>query len=85
MYDVMLEKLGDDTKPPNTYQRGRMPTDKNLCTRGVIVIKAGYVSFGGRVGDLIALFVDITIASTLGVILPPDKMAKSRRLKLQDP
>ena len=35
--------------------------------------------------DQRALFVDTAIASTLGVNLPPDKTAKARRLKLQDP
>ena len=85
LHDVMLEKLGNDQEPPNTYQRGRNPIDTILCTRGIEVNKAGYLPFGEGVGDHRALFIDVTIASTLGVNLPPDKTAKARRLKLQDP
>ena len=85
LHDVMLEKLGDAVEPPNTYQRGHIPIDTILCTRGIVVEKAGYLPFGEGVGHHRALFIDVTIASTLGVNLPPDKAASARRLKLQDP
>jgi len=85
LHDVMLERLGDTVDPPNTYQRGIKPIDTILCTRGIVVEQAGYLPFGEGVGDHRALFIDVTIASTLGVNLPPDKSVRARRLKLQDP
>ena len=46
---------------------------------------AGYLPFGEGVGDHRPLFVDVTIASILGVNLPLVKKVAARRLKLQDP
>jgi len=45
LHDVVLEKLGGDIEPPNTYQRGHKPIDTILCTRGVVVSKVGYLPF----------------------------------------
>ena len=80
-----MEKLGDAVEPINTYKRGHKPIDTILCTRGIVVEKAGYLPFGEGVGDHRALFIDVTIASILGVNLPPDKAASARRINLQDP
>ena len=85
LHDVMLERLGDTVDPPNTYQRGSKPIDTILCTRGIVVEQAGYLPFGEGVGDHRALFIDVTIASTLGVNFPPDKATRAQRLKVQDP
>lgn len=53
--------------------------------KGCGCYKNGLSSFWRWGGDYIALFVDGTIASTLGMNLPPYKNAKSHMLKLQDP
>lgn len=46
LHDVMIEYLNDNTKAPNTYQRGRNPLDTILCNkRGVVVKTAGYLTF----------------------------------------
>ena len=41
--------------------------------------------FGEEIGDHRALFIDVTVASTLGVDLPPLQSVKARILKLGDP
>jgi hypothetical protein len=83
--DALLENLNDNEEAPNTYQRGKNPIDTILCTGGIEVVNAGYLPLGEGVGDHRPLFVDVTIASTLGVNLPPVKKVAARRLKLQDP
>lgn len=81
---MMLENLRDDTEPPNTYYREMKPLDTILCTRGVVVKKAGYLPFGEGVVDHRDSYVDISIAPILGVNLLPKK-AKAHRHKLQCP
>ena len=81
----MMDNLEEGVKPPSTYQRGSKTIDTILCTGGVIVKKAGYMPFGEGIGDHRALFIDVTVASTLGVDLPPIQSVKARRLKLGDP
>ena len=46
---------------------------------------AGYSDFGEEVGGHRALFMDVNIASTLGMNLLPVKTAKEMMLKLGDP
>ena len=43
------------------------------------------MEFGEGVGDHRPIFIDITIASTLGVNIPTPKSMKARRLKTNDP
>ena len=83
--DAMLDRVHDTTLAPPTYHRGSRPIDTILCTSGIEVRSAGYLPFGTGVGDHRPLFVDITIASTLGVNLSPSKSPSARRLKLNDP
>ena len=84
--DVMLQRMEiTGAPPPNTYNRGHLPIDTILCSPGIQVEQAGFLPFGNGVGDHRPLFIDITIASSLGVNLPPSKSVKARRLKLQDP
>ena len=83
--DVLMERnMGDKALPP-TFIRGVCPIDTIMCTVGVSVRKAGYLSFGEGVGDHRPIFADITVASTLGVKLSDSKKMAARRLKLVDP
>ena len=83
--DRLIERVEKDGVKLNTYNGGHAPIDSILCTNGVKVIKAGYLPFGEGVGDHRPIFVDITIASTLGVNLPNPLSVKARRLKTNDP
>ena len=87
--DVMLDRIGDRVGDEDgsmaTYNRGEAPIDTIFCTAGIEVQSAGYLPFGDGVGDHRPIFVDVSIASTLGVNLPPPKSATARRLKLLDP
>ena len=85
LQDVLMERMDDNEKLPNTYNRGVNPIDTILCTVGINVHKAGYLPFGDGVGDHRPLFMDVTIASTLGVKLPTPKAMSARRLKTLDP
>ena len=85
MHDVILENIGENEVAPKTYQRGRKPIDTIMCTRGCEISKAGYLPLGEGVGDHRALFVDVMIASVLGVNIPLVLKANARRLKLLDP
>lgn len=49
------------------------------------MVKADYLPFGEAFGDGRALFMDITLASVMGVDLPPIQSARASKLKLQDP
>jgi len=82
--DVFVERNVDNHILPSTFNRGIRPTDTMMCTAGITVIKAGYQAFGEGVGDHRPLFMDVTVALSLGVkMVIPKKMA-ARRLKLQD-
>ena len=85
LIDSCLNSLDDTQQAPATFNRGSAPIDTILCTSGVEILKAGYLPFGEGVGDHRPLYVDVKLASILGVKLPPVKKAKARRLKLQDP
>ena len=79
------KKIEDHNTLPPTYQNGVKPIDTIMCTAGIDVQKVGYLPFGDGVGDHRPLFLDVTIASTLGVKMAnPTKMA-ARRLKTLDP
>ena len=84
LHDVMIDRLGENKKLPPTYNRGQAAIDTILCTPGISVRKAGYLPFSG-LSDHRAIFADFTIASTLGVNLPPPKSKSARRLKTMDP
>ena len=83
--DVMIERMQDTSSLPNTFNRGTKPIDTIMATAGILVRKAGYLPFGDGVGDHRPLFVDVTIASTLGVKLTTPKKMSARRLKALDP
>ena len=83
--DIYMERNVDNENLPPTFSRGIHPIDTMMCTAGIQVVKAGYLSFGEGVGDHRPLFIDVTIASTLGVkVSVPTKMV-ARQLKLLDP
>ena len=83
--DVFMERNGGIHKLPPTFNRGSNPIDTIMCTAGFQVVKAGYLSFGEGVGDHRPLFMDVTIASTLGVNVSVPTTMAARRLKLLDP
>ena len=55
----MLKILGEDEELPNTYQRGRKLVDNNLCTKGINIRQADYLSFGEEVEDQRVFFLDV--------------------------
>ena len=59
--------------------------DTIMGTVGIQVNNAGYLAFGDGVGDHRSLFVDFTIALTLGVKISNPTIVKARRLNLCDP
>jgi len=83
--DVFVERNVDNHILPPTFNRGINPIDIIMCTAGITVIKAGYLTFGEGVGDHRPLLMDVTVASTLGVKMAVPKKMVARRLKLQDP
>ena len=85
LHEALLDRIQDPLLAPPTYQRGRVPLDTIMVTAGLEIRKAGYLAFGEGVGDHRPLFIDVTIASSLGVNLPPPRSVKARRLKLGDP
>ena len=85
LHDVMMDRVGDNDLLPPTYKMGVIPIDTILCTAGIEVQQAGYLSFGDGVGDHRPLFMDVTVASTLGVKLTEPKKMAARRLKMLDP
>ena len=85
MEDFLLERVEEEGVQLNTYNGGHVSIDSILCTSGVQVSRAGYLSFGEDVEDHRPIFVDVTITSTLGVNIPAPKSVKVRRLKTNDP
>ena len=83
--DLLIERVERDKVKLNTYSGGHVPIDTIMCTQGVDVKKAGYLEFGEGVGDHRPIFIDVTMASTLGVNIPPPISMKARRLKTNDP
>jgi exonuclease III len=83
--DKLLERVETEGTHLNTYMGGHAPIDTILCTNGVEISKAGYLPFGEGVGDHRPIFVDISIASTLGMNIPTPRSIKARRLKTNDP
>ena len=85
LIDCSLSVLDNPQQAPATHNKGTAPIDTILCTAGVEVKKAGYLSFGEGIGDHRPLFIDVQLTSVLGIKMPPIKKAKARRLKLEDP
>ena len=85
LHDVLMKRVGDSDLLPPTYNLGVNPIDTLLCTAGIEVQQAGYLPFGDGVGDHRPLFMDVTVASTLGVKLTEPKKMAARRLKMLDP
>ena len=83
--DVFMERVEDISLLPATFNKGVNPIDTIMCTAGITVVKAGYLPFGEGIGDHRPLFMDVTIASTLGVKLTTPKNVVARRLKTLDP
>ena len=82
---MLMEHVRDNTLLPPTYSKGVNPIDTIFCTAGVEVSQAGYLPFGTGVGDHRPLFMDVTVASSLGVELTAPKKMAARRLRLLDP
>ena len=74
--DVMMERMEAISSLLNSFNQGTKPIDTIMATIGIHIRRDGYLPFGDGVGDHRPLFVDATIASTLGVrIITPRKMA----------
>lgn len=62
LHDIMLEIIDDIDKAQNTYQQESIPICTSF-TQGVVDIQhVCYLYFQERVGDHIALFVDVGIS-----------------------
>ena len=85
LQDAMMNKALNDKYLLATYQRGKLPINTIMTTICVVINKAGYFPFGGRIGDHRALFADIKLLLVLGTNLPSILAARARKLKLQDP
>ena len=83
--DKLLDRVEGEGRKLNTYSGGNVPIDTIMCTQGIEVLKAGYLPFGEGVGDHRPIYIDITVASSLGVNLPNPITMKARRLKTNDP